>query len=246
MSSVEAPIAPAKTPLAPRHGRTAVGRLAVVPILTAIVLIWILFGVWDPEVPFAEEPLEPESPKRRHGNSCARSGAGPDHPSDRYVGGCGQRGRGDDHRPDADRFRRAGLARDRRRGCLRRGGRLRPGPVDHMDQDAGLSYHFRRLPDLGRCSVAAAAGDGPDQPVRHGSDFSRWILCRQVVELGDSCFSLSPASPSFAIFISPTPSRLDSRSRSEECRGADSDRSSRDGDRRRAHSIGITESRSPS
>ena len=49
MSSIEAPIAPARTPLAPRIVELLSGDWRYVPILTAIVLIWILFGVWDPK-----------------------------------------------------------------------------------------------------------------------------------------------------------------------------------------------------
>ena len=49
MSSVEVPIAPARTPLAPRLVELLSGDWRYVPILTAIVLIWILFGVWDPK-----------------------------------------------------------------------------------------------------------------------------------------------------------------------------------------------------
>jgi len=47
MTSVEVPIAPARTPLAPRLVELLSGDWRYVPILTAIVLIWILFGVWD-------------------------------------------------------------------------------------------------------------------------------------------------------------------------------------------------------
>lgn len=49
MSSVEVPIAPARTPLASRLVELLSGDWRYVPILTAIVLIWILFGVWDPK-----------------------------------------------------------------------------------------------------------------------------------------------------------------------------------------------------
>jgi ABC-type xylose transport system permease subunit len=49
MSSVEVSIAPARTPLAPRLVELLSGDRRYVPILTAIVLIWILFGVWDPK-----------------------------------------------------------------------------------------------------------------------------------------------------------------------------------------------------
>jgi D-xylose transport system permease protein len=49
MNSTEVPIAPARTPLAPRLVELLSGDWRYVPILTAIVLIWILFGVWDPK-----------------------------------------------------------------------------------------------------------------------------------------------------------------------------------------------------
>ena len=49
MRSIEVPIAPARTPLAPRLVELLSGDWRYVPILTAIVLIWILFGVWDPK-----------------------------------------------------------------------------------------------------------------------------------------------------------------------------------------------------
>ena len=54
MTSVEVPIAPARTPLAPRLVELLSGDWRYVPILTAIVLIWTLFGLWD-----AKEPVEP-------------------------------------------------------------------------------------------------------------------------------------------------------------------------------------------
>jgi hypothetical protein len=58
MTSVEVPIAPARTPLAPRLVAILSGDWRYVPILTAIVLIWTLFGL-GPQVPFAKEPVEP-------------------------------------------------------------------------------------------------------------------------------------------------------------------------------------------
>ena len=75
MSSVEAPIAPARTPLAPRVVELVSGDWRYVPILTAIVLIWMSCSGSGPQVPFAKEPVEPKSPERRHGNSGARSRA---------------------------------------------------------------------------------------------------------------------------------------------------------------------------
>jgi hypothetical protein len=59
MTSVEVPIAPARTPLAPGMVELLSGDWRYVPILTAIVLIWILFGVLGLQVPFAKEPVEP-------------------------------------------------------------------------------------------------------------------------------------------------------------------------------------------
>ena len=43
------PIAPGKAPLGPRIVELLSGDWRYVPILTAIVFIWILFGVWDPK-----------------------------------------------------------------------------------------------------------------------------------------------------------------------------------------------------
>jgi D-xylose transport system permease protein len=49
MTSIEAPIGPAKAPLGPRIVELLSGDWRYVPILTAIVFIWILFDVWDPK-----------------------------------------------------------------------------------------------------------------------------------------------------------------------------------------------------
>ena len=183
MSSIEVPIAPARTPLAPRLVELLSGDWRYVPILTAIVLIWILFGVWDPKFLSPRNlsnlslqsvvtgilalGLVPVLIIRQIDMSVAAVSA---------VAGTitGQMLIVFDA-PVWLAFA-AGVAFGAAVGFVQ-------GRWITWTKTPGFLVTFGVSLILAAVQLAAP-GDGPDQPVRHGSDVSCGILCQQIVELG--------------------------------------------------------------
>jgi predicted ABC-type sugar transport system permease subunit len=176
MNSTEVPIAPARTPLAPRLVELLSGDWRYVPILTAIVLIWTLFGVWDPKF------LSPRNLSNLSLQSVVTGilalGLVPVliiRQIDMSVAAVSAVARTITGQMlivfDAPVWLAiaAGVAFGAAVGFVQ-------GRWITWTKTPGFLVTFGVSRDPGRRSVAAASSDRPDQAVRHGSDVSRRIL----------------------------------------------------------------------